>query len=159
MSYTLSAEIIGTKELQEAFDKAPNIVASAFKKAIAKSAFAVESKAKELAPIQYGFLRGSIHTQGPDVYKDNVVAVVGTNIKYAPYQEYGTGIYGGSGLITPKKAKVLAWKGRDGKWHFAKAVKGVKGKFYFKQAKEYAQPIMTKFISDALGEIVSSLAK
>lgn len=40
---------------------------------------------------------------------------VGTNVHYAPYVEYGTGIYGPKGQpIRPKVAKVLAWKATGG---------------------------------------------
>lgn len=36
---------------------------------------------------------------------------VGTNVHYAKYVEYGTGIYGPNGVpIRPKTAKVLAWR-------------------------------------------------
>ena len=159
MSYTLSANIIGSKELDAAFKKAPIIVASSLKKAIGKTAFVVESKAKGYAPIQYGTLRGSINIKGPYVTPSNVEAVVGTNVKYAPYQEYGTGIYAGKGMITPKKARVLAWRGRDGAWRFAKAVRGVQGKRFFQKAVHDAKGQLAGFLQEALAEIISSLTK
>lgn len=49
---------------------------------------------------------------------------VGTNLHYAPYVEYGTGIYGPKGQpIRPKTAKVLAWRATGG----ALARAGLKG--------------------------------
>ncbi len=158
MNYTLTADIVGAKELSEAFAKAPTVVSSALKNAIAKTAYRVQAKAIEYAPIRYGGLRGSIRVEGPNVTTSNVTARVGTDLPYAVYQEFGTGVYAGKGMITPKTARVLAWKDRTG-WHFAKAVKGVRGKFYFKKAKEEAKPFLTNALSDALGEIISFLKK
>jgi hypothetical protein len=52
----------------------------------------------------------TIHQVGHTVW-----AEVGTNLHYAPYVEYGTGIYGPRGVpITPKTAKVLAWRATAG---------------------------------------------
>ncbi len=158
MSETMSAQIIGAKELAVAFSAMPEITTRAFKQAIGKAAYSLASKAKELAPVLYGALRGSIHVQGPDVVPGNVRAIVGTNLKYAPWQEYGTGVYAGRGMITPKRAKMLAWKDRAG-WHFAKAVRGVKGKFYFRGAKEHTRPILSDLLREALAEIVGHLAR
>lgn len=98
----------------------------------------VMGKAKEYSPIDRGILRGSI-TRG-NVYKNSngYEIKVGTNVKYAPYQEYGTGIFAGRGYIYPKRSRFLVWTDRkSGKLIFAKRVKGIKGRFYFKKAKEF----------------------
>lgn len=51
---------------------------------------------------------------------------VGTNLFYAPYVEYGTGLFGPAGQrIYPRHSKALHWFDRDGE-HFAKSVKGMK---------------------------------
>ncbi len=40
---------------------------------------------------------------------------VGTNLHYAPYVEYGTGVYGPKGQpIRPRRAKALAWRATGG---------------------------------------------
>lgn len=53
-------------------------------------------------------------------------AQIGTNVYYAPYVEYGTGLFGPAGSrIYPRHAKALHWVDRDGE-HFAKSVKGMK---------------------------------
>jgi phage gpG-like protein len=103
--YKLTTEVIGAKEMSEAFSKAPQVVSKNLQDAIAKTAFSVEGKAKSYAPIQYGNLRGSIHTEGPTVLTNNVEAIVGTNIQYALFQERGTGVYAGKGPIRPKTKK------------------------------------------------------
>jgi HK97 gp10 family phage protein len=44
---------------------------------------------------------------------DEETAIVGTNVEYAPYVEYGTGIYAeGGGRSTPWR-----YKDSDGNWH------------------------------------------
>lgn len=68
-----------------------------------------------------GELRRSIQYQ----VLDNAVEI-GTNLYYAPYVEYGTGLFGPAGqMITPRHAKALHWVDENGE-HFAKAVKGMK---------------------------------
>ncbi len=52
------------------------------------------------------------------------------------YFEYGTGLYNtrfAKKLITAKKGKVMAWKGKGGNWQFAKSQRGVKPVFAFKR--------------------------
>lgn len=158
MSYALTVDVIGDKELERAFRNAPSVTRKELSNAIMRTAYRVEARAKAEAPIDKGILRGSITAQGPIHSRNNVEAKVGTNVNYAPYQEFGTGIYAGKGMITPKRAKVLAWK-KNGQWIFARAVKGVKGRFYFKKAKEGSKDDMVSFMQEALGNIVSYLAK
>lgn len=159
MSYRLSVDVIGAKELDEAFRRAPQTVARELSRAIGRTAFKVEATAKEKAPIDKGNLRGSITTEGPSVIGHDVQAKVGTNIGYARYQEEGTGIYGPSRQpIRPKNASVLAWKS-GGKWHYARQVRGVRPVRFFKKAREEARPFLTEQMRGALTNIVSELAK
>lgn len=49
----------------------------------------VETTAKRLCPVDTGRLRSSINTQiGTDA--DGLLAVIGTDVEYAPHVEYGT---------------------------------------------------------------------
>lgn len=59
----------------------------------------IEETAKELCPVDSGQLQGSIHKQ-PVKYEDGQAYVeVSTNVSYAPYVEYGTGVFNhGDGL-------------------------------------------------------------
>lgn len=69
----------------------------------------VENEAKERCPVDEGLLRRSITHE-----VDKQQGVVGTNISYAPYVEFGTGLFSakGDGRQTP-------WTYLDskGKWH------------------------------------------
>ena len=71
-----------------------------------------EGYAKDLAPVDTGNLRNSIsHKVDPD----EPAAYVGTDTEYAPYVEFGTGIYaeGGGGRPTP-----WVYQGDEGNWHW-----------------------------------------
>ena len=52
---------------------------------LAKSAFSIEARAKEKAPVDTGRLRSSIHTRLAPLR-----AVISANAHYAPYVEFGT---------------------------------------------------------------------
>jgi HK97 gp10 family phage protein len=70
--------------------------------AVRKAAFAIEAEAKTLAPVDTGMLRNSIQTkiEGP------LRATVGTNVEYAPYQEFGTRHQKGQAFLTPAADQV-----------------------------------------------------
>lgn len=64
---------------------------------------------------------------------------IGTNIIYARIHEYG-------GIIKPRTAKMLAWKGKDGQIHFAHSVT-IKAKPYFRPAfDEGGDQVNQKFL-------------
>lgn len=64
---------------------------------VKKTAFAIEAKAKQLAPVDTGLLRGSVTTQVEGPFK----ARVGTGVEYATYQEFGTRYQKGKAFLTP----------------------------------------------------------
>lgn len=78
---------------------------------------------------------------------------VGTNLHYAPYVEYGTGLYGPRGqYITPKIAKFLAWKTGDDKWVFARRVRGMHP-WHFMQ-KAFEAPETTAYFQSRLEQML-----
>lgn len=80
-----------------------------FKKALAK----VERSAKQKAPKDTGALRRSI-TSKVEREGDDFVGYVFTPLEYAPYVEYGTGLFAESG-----GRKDVPWNYQDdkGEWH------------------------------------------
>lgn len=157
MSAGYSVTVVGAEELSRAFAQAPQLANKAFSRAIGSSAYAVSNRAKAGAPVRYRALRASIHVEGPTITPGNVSAQVGTNLNYAPYQEFGTGIYAGHGPITPKRGKVLAWRS-GGAWHFARSVRGVKPTHFFKNAIEFSQADIGHYVEQALIDITEGLA-
>ena len=90
---------------------------TAFNKVLEKACILVENDAKQRCPVGSGELRRSItHTI------EDGVGYVYTPLNYAPYVEYGTGIYSSKG------------GGRDGYWVF---VKGSNGEYHQEQRKLY----------------------
>lgn len=86
----------------------------------------VEAEAKRRCPVDTGRLRSSITTE-MFVEDGAPVARVGTNVEYAAFIEFGTGIYGPRGQpIRPVRAQYLSWIPRGGKRVFAREVRGVR---------------------------------
>lgn len=71
-------------------------------KALTKACILVETSAKELVPVDTGYLRRSITFE-----VDGNKGRVGTNVEYAPYVEVGTGLFSsqGNGRQTPWRYK------------------------------------------------------
>lgn len=79
-------------------------------KVLTQACMLVESSAKEKCPVNTGNLRNSITYE----INDNV-GIVGTNVEYAPYVEFGTGLY--SSLGTGRTDVPWRYKDDDGNWH------------------------------------------
>lgn len=58
--------------------------------AMEKVVLMVEATAARLAPVDTGNLRASIVSEVRDDVRDRVAGYVGTNVEYAPFQEFGT---------------------------------------------------------------------
>jgi HK97 gp10 family phage protein len=86
----LKATIEGVSELKKAFSKSPDIISDNMADALDKVGIFIQGKGKTYAPVRTGVLRESIHKEGPIVTRKNVRVEVGTNVFYAPYQEFGT---------------------------------------------------------------------
>ena len=100
------AEIINLDKLRLKLD---NFTQLDIEKASNKSCLAVENEAKKQCPVDTGDLRNSITHE----VEDNV-GYIGTNKEYAPYVEYGTGIFAveGNGRDTP-----WSYQDDEGNWH------------------------------------------
>jgi HK97 gp10 family phage protein len=123
-------------------------IKEAINDALQWSALFLKGEAKKNAPVDTGVLRSSITETG--VF-DNTIKVI-SPVEYAKYQEFGTGVYVGRGMIYPKRSRFLVWRDRkSGKMIFAKAVRGVPPKRFFGKAiKTFTQKIdlLKKFLLD-----------
>lgn len=84
-----------------------------------KHAYMIEAMGKSKVAVKTSHLRRSINTRHGGNY-----SLIGTNVVYARAREYGSRFY----IIKPKRAKFLRFRGRDGKWVFAKKVNYPAGK-------------------------------
>jgi len=64
---------------------------------IRKTTFDVEARAKQLVPVDTGLLRNSIQSE----FESDLVGIVFTNTKYAPFVEYGTSRMSAQPYMTP----------------------------------------------------------
>jgi HK97 gp10 family phage protein len=80
--------------LQNVIDK---LLPEALAKGLEKAGQLVENDAKRNCPVDDGVLRASITHE---VDENNASVSIGTNVEYAPYVEYGTGIYNPEGRKT-----------------------------------------------------------
>jgi len=78
------------------------------------------SDADGFAPTDEGTLRGSLTWDMIEESDTRLKARFGSALRYAAMREKG-------GTIRPVRARMLAWRGHDGRWHFAKVVHQVPG--------------------------------
>ena len=94
-----------------------------------KACAIVERSAKQKAPKDTGALRRSI-TSKIEVVDDSIVGIVFTPLEYAPYVEYGTGLFAAEGGRID-----VPWNYQDdkGEWH---STSGQKPQPYMRPALE-----------------------
>lgn len=100
-------EVLNLDKLQAKLDKIANIEQS--QQVLQKACLLVENEAKVNCPVDKGQLRQSITSE-----VEGNVGLVGTNVEYAPYVEYGTGIFASQG-----DGRQDPWSYQDaaGDWH------------------------------------------
>ena len=103
----MSAEIVNMEELIEKLKMLGN--PERLNSAIDKACLLVETDAKRQCPVDDGQLRQSITHEVED--KEGIV---GTNVEYAPYVEFGTGIFASKGNGRQDRWR---YKDAEGKWH------------------------------------------
>ncbi len=143
--WNLTVDLKGFDEISEKFKHSPQIINEATKQMLTKATLIAMGKAKENSPIDKGMLRGSIQSRVEGEGQE-MVGIVGTNVEYAKWQEFGTGTYAGRGYITPKRARMLAWQDKSGQWIFARAVRGVPAKKYMLSGLEEVKAKMNEII-------------
>ncbi len=116
MAQALGYKIEGLEELTQ--DLQPALIGGPLRRFFERAAMAIENRAKRNAPVDTGRLRSSLTHQvdGAEVPK---FAKVGTNVKYAPFMEFGTGLFaegegGKGGRHWPPGAPLDLWASRHG---------------------------------------------
>lgn len=105
----------GLDEVLERLDKIAN--AKNIYQALGKACALVERSAKQKAPKDNGALRRSISSE---VDNKNIQGIVFTPLEYAPYVEYGTGLFAEDGGRMD-----VPWSYQDdkGEWHSTSGMK------------------------------------
>ena len=109
----MNVEFEGAEKLMARLDKMSN--EAALKKSLETAALLVERSAREKAPKDTGALRRSIRSK-----VEGLEGIIYTPLEYAPYIEYGTGLFAeGNGR------KDVPWNYQDdkGNWHSTSGLK------------------------------------
>lgn len=85
----ITVKLAGEKEIMKKIELLEKKGGAELKIAILQSVIHVEGVAKKNSPYEFGVLRASI-THEVKTIKDKHQGKVGTNIEYAPWQEFGT---------------------------------------------------------------------
>ena len=109
--------------------------------ALEKACMVVEAAAKQKAPKGNGELRRSITSK-----VENGEGVVFTPLEYAPYVEYGTGLF-----AEEQGRQDVPWSYQDdeGNWH---STKGMKPHPYMRPTLEENRDKIIKIIEEGIGE-------
>ena len=113
-----NVSIKGVDRLTQRFNKIANIELT---ESVNKATQLVHGQAKTLAPADTGQLRGSIHMKVKNTGKA-IEGRVYTNVEYAAYVEFGTGIKGNG--TYPYQVEGLSLEYRDKGWAYFDEDKG-----------------------------------
>lgn len=115
----------------------------AMKKAIGKACALVERSAKQKAPKGTGELRRSITSEVTSI-GDEIVGKVFTPLEYAPYVEFGTGLFAENG-----GRKDVPWNYQDdeGNWH---STSGMKPQPYMRPALNENRENIKRILKEAI---------
>lgn len=133
----MSVEFDGFDEIIERFN---NLADEAeIEKALGKACALVERSAKEKAPRDNGELRRSITSK-----VENNEGIVFTPLKYAPYVEFGTGLFAEEG---GRKDVPWCYQDDEGEWH---STSGMKPHPYMRPALEENREEILSILKESL---------
>jgi len=163
--------VVGLEATRSSFTRlAKRISGKDLMSGVLSGAELIQNRAKELAPKLTGYLTRSIHIGGyghlspgfnpsegyddigGNVETDDYAQVqVGTNVIYAPIQEFG-------GIIRAKNAPYLVFKTKDGTWHSVKSVQ-IPAHPYLRPAYDEKADACMQEVSDALDILIAEALK
>lgn len=129
--------IKGIEKLQEKFEKMAN--GENTEKALQRACALVEAEAKKNAPKGTGELRRSITSKVED---DK--GIIYTPLEYAPYVEYGTGLFAENG---GRQDVPWVYKDDKGEWH---TTSGMKPQPYMRPALDDNRQEILRILMEAL---------
>jgi HK97 gp10 family phage protein len=147
----------------------PELIAKPLRGFFNRAAIAIENRAKQNAPVDTGRLRASI---GHEIDAAPVPhwAKVGTNVKYAPFMEFGTGLFAEGpgakgGRHWPPGAALGVWAARHGGasgYAVAAAIGkrgGLKPRRYLRNAFRDAQSEIQRWLNELSKDIRAAWEK
>jgi len=146
-------EILGLKELQDKTEQmVRDLRGDEFLQGMRDVTLMLQRDAKINVPVDTGRLRASI-TPTVEMNGDTVEGIVGTNITYAPYVEFGTAPH------RPPIAALEVWARRHGMSAYVLAniiaQRGTKASHFFQRAFDDNESKIKDLLGDVVGKIVS----
>lgn len=137
----MSIEFQGLEGILDRLDELAD--ANKFEAAVGKACALVERSAKQNAPKGDGDLRRSI-TSTIEKDSSDIKGVVFTALEYAPYVEYGTGLFAESG-----GRKEVPWSYQDdkGEWH---TTSGMQPRPYMRPALDENREEILRILKEGL---------
>ena len=137
----MAIEIEGINEVLKRLEKLSNT--ENIEKAMGKACAVVEAAAKQNAPKDTGALRNSI-TSKVENRNGHIEGTIFTPLEYAPYVEYGTGLFAESG-----GRKDVPWNYQDdkGEWH---STSGQKPQPFMRPAVEDNRNRIIKILKESI---------
>ncbi len=132
--------------IEDIFEQLENVMdVETFEKAVGRACALVERSAKQKAPKGAGELRRSITSKVDRDGKD-VVGTVFTPLEYAPYVEFGTGLFAEEGGRTD-----VPWNYQDdeGNWH---STSGMKPRPFMRPALEENREQIVRILKEGITE-------
>jgi len=163
MANSFQIKIRGEKQMRDNMRRiAEDLHGKPMVSAMTRAVLIVERKAKKNAPVDTGGLRNSIthFVESSRGFNPVLKGIVGTNVKYAPYMEKGTGTFVGRPPHKVPMAAVEGWARRHGisPYLVAKAIMdkgGLEGRFYLTNAIEQSEREIMNILQTAVRVIVS----
>ncbi len=143
MAYNFSFSIEGASEFVKKVKDSKDIFEKNISIGLVKAGHRVVEAAGTKAPYKTGALKGSINVGTPYSTGNNMKVAVGTKLKYARAQEYGT-----RGMLIharSKNGKAYSYTGN------------IKGKRYFETGVNESKGIVREIIDDAVDKAVREL--
>lgn len=96
--HMFNLEVKGIESVVDKLSKMDLIVQTKTKIALKEAGMKIQADAKRNTLVDTGRLKNSITTE---IWNSGFTVTVGTNVKYAPYVEYGTRKWGGKPFLRP----------------------------------------------------------
>lgn len=143
-NYTLSIDVLGMQELEDKLMRMGEVGKQALAGALNKTAIDLETEIKSsgYTPHKTGNLDTSFSPTIQEATSSNLAAIVGTNVKYARAQEFGT-----VGMVINSHSR----RGKQFSY-----IGNIKPKFYVKKSLETVKTKMTEHLHKALQKIVDA---
>lgn len=143
---SMSVRLTGDRQLERQFRALGQVAVDKIHEAVRAGAVIVKNDAKRRVPKRTSTLSRSIHFESK-LTRTGAVAEVGTDVEYAKYVEFGTGIHaeGGIGRQTPWAYKV------NGRWYFTR---GQRPQPYLRPALSENREAVVQEIRDAMADLM-----